>query len=82
MWSRNKHGFCSSSSGNNQGQPVGVAYNANLVTYRAASNVVLDGYHEQNGVKIAFTELGNNNSVKIISMSMGHIFLSEKLKMA
>lgn len=65
---------------NNQGQPVGVAYNANLVTYRAASNVVLDGYHEQNGVKIAFTELGNNNTVKIISMSMGHIFSVGKIE--
>lgn len=65
---------------NNQGQPVGVAYNANLVTYRAASNVVLDGYHEQNGVKIAFTELGNNTSVKIISMSMGHIFSVGKIE--
>ncbi|WP_294311227.1 S8/S53 family peptidase [uncultured Chryseobacterium sp.] len=65
---------------NNLGQPVGVAYNANLVTYRAASNVVLDGYHEQNGVKIAFTELGNNSSVKIISMSMGHIFSVGKIE--
>lgn len=65
---------------NNLGQPVGVAYNANLVTYRAASNVVLDGYHEQNGVKIAFTELGNNNNVKIISMSMGHIFSVGKIE--
>lgn len=65
---------------NNQGQPVGVAYNANLVTYRAASNVVLDGYHEQNGVKIAFTELGNNTNVRIISMSMGHIFSVGKIE--
>jgi subtilisin family serine protease len=65
---------------NNMGQPVGVAYNANLVTYRAASNVVLDGYHEQNGVKIAFTELGNNANVKIISMSMGHIFSVGKIE--
>jgi subtilisin family serine protease len=65
---------------NNMGQPVGVAYNANLVTYRAASNVVLEGYHEQNGVKIAFTELGNNNNVKIISMSMGHIFSVGKIE--
>lgn len=65
---------------NNLGQPVGVAYNANLITYRAASNVVLDGYHEQNGVKIAFTELGNNINVKIISMSMGHIFSVGKIE--
>ncbi|CAM3709488.1 S8 family serine peptidase [Flavobacterium gelidilacus] len=59
---------------NNTGMPVGVAYNANLITYRAASNVVLDGYHEQKGVQNAFTGLGNNSNVKIISMSMGHIF--------
>ena len=64
---------------NDNGMPVGVAYNANLVTYRAASNVVLDGYHEQNGVKNAFTALGNNASVKIISMSMGHIFSVGKI---
>lgn len=64
---------------NNVGLPVGVAYNANLVTYRAASNVVLDGYHEQNGVKNAFTGLANNTSVKIISMSMGHIFSVGKI---
>lgn len=64
---------------NNTGRPVGVAYNANLVTYRAASNVVLDGYHEQNGVKNAFTALGNNASVKIISMSMGHVFSVGKI---
>lgn len=64
---------------NDNGLPVGVAYNANLVTYRAASNVVLDGYHEQNGVKNAFTALGNNTAVKIISMSMGHIFSVSKI---
>ena len=65
---------------NNQGQPVGVAYNANLISHRAASNVVLDGYHEQNGVKTAFTNLGNTASVKIISMSMGHIFSVGKIE--
>lgn len=65
---------------NNLGQPVGVAYNANLVTYRAASNVVLDGYQEQEGVKTAFTALGNNTAVKIISMSMGHIFSVGKIE--
>lgn len=65
---------------NDNGLPVGVAYNANLVTYRAAANVVLDGYHEQNGVKNALTALGNNASVKIISMSMGHIFSVGKIE--
>lgn len=65
---------------NDNGQPVGVAYNSNLIVYRAASNVVLDGYHEQNGVKNAFTALANNTSVKIISMSMGHILSVSKIE--
>lgn len=65
---------------NDNGTPVGVAYNANLVTYRAASNVVLEGYHEQNGVKNAFTALGNRSDVRIISMSMGHIISIGKIE--
>ena len=65
---------------NDRGLPVGVAYNANLVTYRAAANVVLDSYQEQEAVKKAFTALGNNTSVKIISMSMGHIFSVGKIE--
>ena len=65
---------------NNVGLPVGVAYNANLITYRAAANVLLDTSSEQNGVKTAFTELANNTSVKIISMSMGHIFSVGKIE--
>lgn len=65
---------------NNSGLPVGVAYNANLITYRAASNVVIDGYQEQEGVKKAFTALGNNANVKIISMSMGYVFSVGKIE--
>lgn len=65
---------------NNSGLPVGVAYNANLISYRAAENVVLDTSSEQNAVKTAFTELGNNTNVKIISMSMGHIFSVGKIE--
>ena len=65
---------------NNNGMPVGVAYNANLITYRAASNVVIDGYQEQEGVKKAFVALGNNTNVKIISMSMGYVFSVGKIE--
>ncbi|MBK8600561.1 MAG: S8/S53 family peptidase [Flavobacterium sp.] len=64
---------------NNNGQPVGVAYNANLITYRAATNVVIDGFQEQEGVKKAFVALGNNSNVKIISMSMGYVFSVGKI---
>jgi hypothetical protein len=59
---------------NNNYLPVGVAYNCNLVAYRATKDVVLDGYHEQKGVARALTELGNRSDIKIISMSIGHIF--------
>ncbi len=65
---------------NDNGLPVGVAYNANLISYRAAKNVVLDGYHEQKGVANAFTALGNRSDVKIISMSMGHVFSVGRIK--
>ncbi|MGE0079403.1 MAG: S8 family serine peptidase [Bacteroidales bacterium] len=59
---------------NNLGYPVGVAYNCNLVAYRATGDVVLDGYHEQRGVSRALTELANMSDVKVISMSIGHIY--------
>ncbi len=59
---------------NNDGMPVGVAYNANLISYRGTKNVLLDGYHEQKGVANALKALGNRSDVKIISMSIGHIF--------
>ncbi len=57
----------------NKGTPVGVAYDANLITVRATSNVVLDSYHEQKGVANALRLLADRSDVKIISMSLGHI---------
>lgn len=65
---------------NDKGQPVGVAYNCNLISYRAAYNVVLDGYHELEGVKTAYTNLANNANVRVISMSMGNIISSGKIE--
>jgi subtilisin family serine protease len=65
---------------NTMNHPVGVAYNANLVSYRAAANVLLEGYHEQRGVARALTELGRRNDVKIISLSMGYIFSVNRIK--
>ncbi len=59
---------------NDMGLPVGVAYNADLLSYRAAKDVLLNGYHEQKGVARAITELGARDDVKIISMSMGYVF--------
>lgn len=59
---------------NDNGMPVGVAYNANLVAYRATEDVVLNDYHERKGVSNALVQLGNRNDVKIISMSIGYVW--------
>ena len=56
---------------NNNYLPVGVAYNSNLVTYRAVKNVVINTYHEEKGVQKALIALANRRDVKIISMSLG-----------
>ena len=34
---------------NDNGMPVGVAYNSNLVAYRATEDVLLNDYHERKG---------------------------------
>ncbi|MEZ4859496.1 MAG: S8/S53 family peptidase [Flavobacteriaceae bacterium] len=57
---------------NDNNMPVGVAYNCNLISYRATADVVLDDYHERKGVRDALVQLGNRNDVKIISMSIGY----------
>ncbi|QTE22246.1 S8 family peptidase [Polaribacter cellanae] len=65
---------------NNDNLPVGVAYNANLVTYRAVENVFIDDYHEIRGISEALTALGNRRDVKVISMSIGTLFSIGKIK--
>lgn len=60
--------------------PVGVAYNANLVSYRAVKNVVIDNYHEKRGVANALTALANRSDVKIISMSLGSVFTVNRVR--
>lgn len=57
---------------NDEFMPVGVAYNCNLVSYRATEDVLLDDYHEKRGVTEALVALANRSDVKIISMSVGH----------
>lgn len=64
---------------NNNNLPMGVAYNANLVSYRAVENVLIDDYHEKKGVGDALKALGNRSDVKIISMSIGNIFSSSRV---
>ncbi|GAA4386935.1 S8/S53 family peptidase [Hymenobacter koreensis] len=61
------------------GASVGVAYNANLVTVRAAADVFLDESREVKGVSDAFTLAGNRSDIRIISMSMGRVTSSSQM---
>jgi len=64
---------------NDTGMPVGVAYNCNFISYRGTGDVVLNDYHEKKGVANALTALANNPSLRIISMSIGHIFSNNRI---
>lgn len=61
------------------GAAVGVAYNANLVTCRAASDVLIDASREVTGVTNAYKNAANRSDVRIISMSMGRITGSSQI---
>ena len=58
------------------GNTVGIAYNANLISIRAAQDVFLDESRESKGVADAFTLAGNRTDVRVISMSLGNIISS------
>ncbi|QIX63322.1 S8/S53 family peptidase [Hymenobacter sp. BT18] len=61
------------------GNAVGVAYNANLITIRAAEDVFLDASREVQGVANAFLLAANRADVRIISMSMGRLTSSSQM---
>ncbi len=63
----------------NLGNATGIAYNCNLVTVRASTDVFIDESRESKGVADAFTLAGNRADVKIISMSMGRITSSGQI---
>lgn len=72
-------GACAAPRGTD-GNTVGIAYNSNLVTCRAAEDVFIDASREAKGVADAFTNAGNRPDVKIISMSMGRITSSSQIR--
>lgn len=55
------------------GNSVGVAYNCNFVICRAAEDVYIDASKEVKGVSDAYTWAADNETVKIISMSLGRV---------
>ena len=71
-------GACAAPRGTD-GNTVGIAYNCNLVTCRAAEDVFIDASREAKGVADAYTNAANRTDVKIISMSMGRITSSSQI---
>lgn len=61
------------------GNAVGIAYNCNLVTCRAAADVYIDESREVKGVSDAYVNAANRNDVRIISMSMGKLTSSSQI---
>jgi subtilisin family serine protease len=61
------------------GAPAGIAYNANLVTCRAAVDVVISESREYKGVADAYVLAAGRGDIKIISMSMGSITSSSQV---
>jgi subtilisin family serine protease len=72
-------GVCAAPRGTD-GAACGVAYNCNLVTCRAAEDVLIDASREAKGVSDAYTNAANRADVKIISMSMGRITSSSQIR--
>lgn len=58
------------------GNAVGVAYQANLVTVRAVEDVIISSSNEKEGVKNALKLAGDKSSVNIVSMSLGNVISS------
>ncbi|MCA8830076.1 S8 family peptidase [Hymenobacter pini] len=71
-------GACAAPRGTD-GASVGVAYNANLITVRAAEDVFLDASREVQGVTDAYLLAANRSDVRIISMSMGRLTSSSQM---
>ncbi|MFN6379943.1 MAG: S8 family peptidase [Flavobacteriales bacterium] len=64
---------------NSVGATTGVAYRSGLFFVRTCNDVVLDGSAERTATKNALVSLGNNSSVRVISMSIGTPFSSNVL---
>ncbi|KAB7732619.1 S8 family serine peptidase [Rudanella paleaurantiibacter] len=61
------------------GAAMGVAYNASLVSVRAATDVFLDESREMKGVADAYILAGNRDDIKITSMSLGTILYNSQV---
>ncbi len=62
------------------GNSVGIAYNCNIISCRAAADVFIDESRETVGVSNAFIQGGNTASLKVMSMSMGRLTSSNQIR--
>ncbi len=62
------------------GNSCGIAYNCNYIICRAAQDVYIDQSAEVKGVSDAYKYAGDDNSVKIVSMSLGRITSNGQIK--
>ena len=60
--------------------PAGVAYEANLISYRVTEDVLLNRGDEKDGVTEALYHAGSDPRVDIISMSIGDVFGSGQIE--
>lgn len=68
-------GFVAAPRGFDQ-TPAGVAYRANLVSYRVTNDVRINTSAEQDGLSNALVHAGDDPKIKIISISLGDAFSS------
>lgn len=61
------------------GNAAGIAYNANLVSVRAASNVVIQESREAKGVADAYVLAGDRSDIRVTSMSLGRLTTSSQI---
>ncbi|MCY7350355.1 MAG: S8/S53 family peptidase [Cytophagaceae bacterium] len=71
-------GTCAGPRGTD-GTTVGVAYGANLVSVRAATDVLIDESREVKGVADAFRMAGDNPTRRIVSLSLGRLTSSGQM---
>ena len=62
------------------GNSCGIAYNCDLVVCRASKDVYINQSDEVKGVSDAYTLAADDNSIKIISMSMGRVTSNGQIK--
>lgn len=65
---------------NASGATSGISYKSSLYFIRGCDDVLLDESAEKTGVKNALTAMGNDESLRIISMSIGTPFYSSVLE--